>query len=195
RRLRSLLVVAEFALAVMLLSGAGLLIRSFLRLQRVNPGFNTGGILTALISLPEARYSAEASRATFFRGLLERAHNLPGVQAAAISMSLPPDLLAMTNPYTVEGRPLPPGSSPPAVAQLLIGGDYFRALGVPLLRGRPFNSTDVAGNPEVVIINQTMAATVFPGEDPIGRRMQLGDPTPQSPWVTIVGVVGDVKYT
>jgi len=195
RRLRSLLVVTEVALAVMLLCGAGLLIRSFLRLQQVSPGFNTGGILTASISLPEARYAAEASRAAFFRALLERASSLPGVQAAAISMSLPPDLLVMTNPYTVEGRPLPPGRQPPAVAQLLIGGEYFRALGVPLLRGRLFTAADVVGKPDVVIINQTMAATVFPGEDPIGRRIQLGDPDPRSPWTTIVGVAGDVKYT
>jgi putative ABC transport system permease protein len=81
------------------------------------------------------------------------------------------------------------------VAQLLIGGDYFHALGVPLLRGRAFTEADAAGALQVVIINQTMAATLFPGEDPIGRRMQLGDPNPNSPWITIVGVVGDVKYT
>jgi putative ABC transport system permease protein len=195
RRLRSLLVVTEFALAVMLLCGAGLLIRSFLRLQQVSPGFDAGGILTASVSLPQARYPGGAERSAFFRGLLERASSLPGVQAAAISMALPPDLLVMTNPYTIEGRPLPPGSQPPAVAQLLIGGDYFHALGVPLLRGRAFTEADVAGAPEVIIINQTMAKTLFPGEDPIGRRLQLGDPDPESPWVTIVGIAGDVKYT
>jgi len=195
RRLRSLLVVTEFALAVMLLCGAGLLIRSFLRLQQVSPGFDAGGILTASVSLPQARYPDEAARSAFFREVVERAGSLPGVQAAAISMALPPDLLVMTNPYTVEGRPLPPGRNPPAVAQLLIGGDYFRVLGVPLLRGRAFTDADTAAAPQVIIINQTMAATQFPGEDPIGRRIQLGDPDPQSPWVTIVGVVGDVKYT
>ena len=195
RRLRSLLVVTEFALAVMLLSGAGLLIRSFLRLQQVSPGFEVGGLLTASISLPQARYPDGPARSAFFRALVERAESLPGVQTAAISMSLPPDLLVMTNPYTIEGRPLPPGTNPPAVAQLLIGGDYFRALGVPLLRGRAFTEADVATAPEVIIINQAMARTMFPGEDPIGRRIQLGDPDPESPWVTIVGVAGDVKYT
>jgi putative ABC transport system permease protein len=188
-------VVTEFALAVMLLCGAGLLIRSFLRLQQVSPGFEAGGILTASISLPESRYPDEAARSVFFRALVERARTLPGVRAAAISMALPPHLLVMTNPYIVEGRPLPPGRSAPAVAQLLIGGDYFHALGVPLLRGRSFTEADRAGAPAVIIINQTMAATLFPGEDPIGRRMQLGDPNPNAPWLTIVGVVGDVKYT
>jgi putative ABC transport system permease protein len=195
RRPRGLLVVTEFALAVMLLCGAGLLIRSFLRLQQVSPGFDAGGILTASISLPQARYPDAAARSAFFREIVERAGNLPGVRAAAISMALPPDLLVMTNPYTVEGRPLPPGRNPPALAQLLIGGDYFHALGVPLLRGRAFTEADGAGAPEVMIINRTMAETLFPGEDPIGRRIQLGDPDPDSPWVTIVGVVGDVKYT
>jgi len=195
RRLRSLLVVSEFALAVMLLCGAGLLIRSFLHLQDVSPGFDAGGILTASISLPEGRYADGAARSTFFRQLVERAGILPGVQAAAISMALPPNLLVMTNPYTVEGRPLPPGRNPPAVAQLLIGGDYFDALGVTLLRGRDFSEADADGAPGVVIINETMAATLFPNEDPIGRRLQLGDPDPESPWVTIVGVAADVKYT
>jgi putative ABC transport system permease protein len=195
RRLRSLLVVSEFALAVMLLCGAGLLIRSFVRLQDVSPGFDAGGILTASISLPEARYSDGPARSAFFRELVERAGNLPGVRAAAISMALPPNLLVMTNPYTIEGRPLPPGRNPPAVAQLLIGGDYFHALGVPLLRGRDFTAADVAAAPQVIIISETMAATLFPGADPIGQRMQLGDPDPASPWVTIVGVAADVKYT
>jgi putative ABC transport system permease protein len=195
RRLGGLLVVTEIALAVTLLCGAGLLIRSFLRLQRVDPGIDAGGVLTASISLPDVRYPDETKRSVFFRELVERAGRIPGVRAAAISMSLPPHMLVMTNPCTVEGRPLPPGRNPPAVAQLLIGGDYFGALGVPLLRGRDFTPGDAAGAPEVAIVNRTMAVTLFAGEDPIGRRLKLGDPGPGSPWVTIVGVVGDVKYT
>jgi predicted permease len=195
RRLRSLLVVSEFTLAVMLLVGAGLLIRSFVRLQQVSPGVETEEILTASISLPEARYPDGPARSAFFRRLLERTGTLPGVQAAAISMALPPNLLVMTNPCTIEGRPLPPGRHAPALPQLLISPDYFRALGVPILRGRPFDESDTQTAPESVVINQTMVSTFFPGEDPIGRRLQLGEPDPRSPWVTIVGVVGDVKYT
>jgi putative ABC transport system permease protein len=195
RRLRSILVVSEFTLAVMLLVGAGLLIRSFLRLQQVNPGFEAGEILTASISLPEARYADEPARSAFFQKLLARTGSLPGVKAVALSMALPPNLLVMTNPYTIEGRPLPPGQHAPAIAQLLISPDYFRVLGVPVLRGRPFDATDTRTSPPVLVINQTMASTLFPGEDPIGRRLQLGDPDPKAPWVAIVGVVGDVKYT
>jgi putative ABC transport system permease protein len=101
----------------------------------------------------------------------------------------------MTNPYSVEGRPLPPGQHGPAVAQLLITPDYFRTLGVPVLRGRGFTEADTATTPPVIIINETMASSLFPGEDPVGRRLQLGDPDPDSPWLTIVGVVGNVKYT
>ena len=194
QRLRSLLVVSEFALAVMLLVGAGLLIRSFQRLQQVNPGFEPGNILTASVSLPQARYADEPARSAFFLGLLERIRNIPGVGAAAISMALPPNLLVMTNPYTVEGRPLAPGQRAPAVPHLLISPGFFRVLGVPVQRGRDFTGADAGTAPGVVLINQTMASTLFPGEDPIGRRLQLGDPAPSSPWVTIVGVVGDVKY-
>jgi len=195
RRLRSLLVVSEFALAIMLLVGAGLLIRSFLRLQQVNPGFESGEILTASVSLPQARYPDGPARSALFRRLIDQTATLPGVEAVAISMALPPNLLVMTNPYTIEGRPLAPGRHAPAIAQLLISPAYFRVLGVPLLRGRAFDAGDTPAAPDVVVINQTMASTLFPGEDPIGRRLQLGDPDPRSPWVTIVGVVGDVKYT
>ena len=194
RRLRSLLVVGELALSVTLLCGAGLLMRSFFRLQQVSPGFDAAGLLTASISLPEVRYPEGPVRARFFREILERAGSLPGVQTAAISMALPPNLLVMTNPCTVEGQVLPPGRNPPALAQLMVGGDYFHALGVPLIRGRDFTEADVDGAPQVVIINQTMAATLFPGEDPMGRRLRLGDPD-SSPWFTIIGIVGDVKYT
>lgn len=194
QRLRSLLVVSEFALAVMLLIGAGLLIRSFVHLQHVSPGFDTDDILTASVSLPQARYADEHARAAFFRELLQRARSLPGVRSAAISMALPPDLLVMTNPYTVEGRPLPPGQHAPAIAHLLISPGFFQVLGVSILRGRDFSEADTGTAPAILVINQTMARTLFPGEDPIGRRLQLGDPDPGAPWVTIVGIVGDVTY-
>jgi putative ABC transport system permease protein len=193
-RLRRILVAGEFALAVTLLGGAALLLHSFVRLQRVDPGFPTERLLTMRLSLPEARYANGAARATFFRDLVSRCAALPGVRAAAVSMALPPDLLQMTNPFTVEGRPIPPGQSAPAVAQLLISPDYFRTLGAPVLAGRPFTDTDREGAEPVMLINQTMARQTFPGEDPIGRRIATGGPTPNPTWVKIVGVVGDVHY-
>jgi len=194
-RLRRVLVAGEFALAVTLLGGAALLLHSFVRLQRVDPGFPTERLLTMHLSLPDARYGTGEARAAFFRDLVARSAALPGVRAAAVSMALPPDLLQMTNPFTVEGRPNPPGQSPPAVAQLMISPDYFRTLGAPVIAGRAFTDADREGAPRVMLINQTMARQVFPGADPIGRRLALGGPTDDPWWVTIVGVVGDVHYS
>ena len=193
-RLRRILVAGEFALAVTLLGGAALLLHSFVRLQRVDPGFPTERLLTMRLSLPEARYDSGGKRAAFFRDLVSRCAALPGVRAAAVSMALPPDLLQMTNPFTVEGRPVPPDQSAPAVAQLMISPDYFRALGAPVVAGRAFTDADREGAEPVMLINQTMARQTFPGEDPIGRRVALGGPTPNPTWVRIVGVVGDVHY-
>jgi putative ABC transport system permease protein len=194
-RLRRLLVLGEFSLAVMLLGGAALLIHSFLRLQSVNPGFDPGGLLTMRLTLPESRYGDDEARGRFFSEVLERAAGLPGVRETALTMALPPHLLVMTNPYTVEGRPIPPGQTPPAVPQVLISPGYFRALGVPLQRGRVFTDADIGGAPGVVIIDETMARRAFPGADPVGRRIRTGDPGPDAEWLTVVGVVGDVKYS
>jgi putative ABC transport system permease protein len=194
-RLRRVLVTGEFALAVMLLGGAALLLHSFVRLQRVDPGFDTGRLVTMRLSLPESRYGDGAKRAAFFRDLVDRVSALPGVRAAAVSMSLPPDLLMMTNPYTVEGRAIPPGTTPPLAAQLLVSPGYFATLGAPVVAGRVFGPDDREGTPRVVLINQAMARQTFPGEDPIGRRLALGDPSSDPQWITIVGVVGDVRYS
>jgi putative ABC transport system permease protein len=195
KRLRGLLVVAEVALTLVLLVGAGLLLKSFLRLQEVNPGFQADRLLTAQISLPSARYNDEQKIIAFHQELINRTKNLPGVQAVGMSMSLPPNLLQIRNPFGIEGRPLQPGEARPLAEEMTISPDYFTALGVPLLRGRFFTDADKAGSPQVLIINEAMARRFFPGEDPIGKRLQTGDPNPNSPWETIVGVVGNVKYT
>ena len=195
RRLRNLLVAGEFALAMTLLGGAGLLLESFARLVAVDPGVRTEGILTASLSLPQARYPDGPARGAFFDRALERIATLPGVEAAAISMAIPPDRLMMTNPYSVDGRLAPNGQAEKAVPHLLVSPDYFRALGVPLLSGRLFNAADAAGVPDVMVVNAVFARQVFPGEDPIGKRILLGDYDPESPRVTIVGVVADVKYS
>ncbi|HMZ18054.1 MAG TPA: ABC transporter permease, partial [Blastocatellia bacterium] len=192
RRVRGLLVVAEMALTLVLLVGAGLLLRSFLHLQEVNPGFNPKGLLTAQVSLPQARYGEEQKIIAFHRELMTRAKSLPGVQSVGISMSLPPNLLEISNPFAVEGRPPAPGQARPLAEEMTISPDYFTALGVPLLRGRFFNDAD---KENILIINEAMARRYFPNEDPVGKRLQTGDPSPNSPWETIVGVVGNVKYT
>jgi putative ABC transport system permease protein len=193
-RLRSLFIVSEFALALLLLVGAGLMIRSFLRLQRVDPGFAPDSVLTAMIVLPQSSYREAARVGAFQRQLLQRVQALPGVQAASVSMSLPPDLLMMRNPFAPEGQSPSPGQSLPLADQLLVSPDYFRTLGIQQLTGRAFTDADDASAPQVVIINETLARQYFPNQDPVGKRLQTGDYSPKGPWLTIVGVVADVKY-
>ncbi len=195
KRLRGLLVVAEVALTLALLVGAGLLLKSFLRLQEVNPGFQPDHLLTAQISLPPARYAEDQKIIAFHQELINRLKSLPGVKAVGISMSLPPNQLQIRNPFGIEGRPLATGQTRPLAEEMTISPDYFTALGVPLLRGRFFTDADKAGAPPVLIINEAMARRFFPNEDPVGKRLQTGDPYPNAPWETIVGVVGNVKYT
>jgi putative ABC transport system permease protein len=195
RRLRNLLVISEFALALTLLVGAGLMIRSFLTIQKVNPGFNASNVLTMQVNLPQAKYREPAKNAAFQQQLLQRLESLPGIEAAAVSMALPPNLLIMHNPFTVEGQPPAPGEAPNLAAQLLISPDYFRTLGIRLQAGRNFSDTDNQDAPSVVIINHTMARRYFPDQDPINKRLQTGDYDPQNPYATVVGVVDDVKYS
>jgi putative ABC transport system permease protein len=194
-RLRRLFIVSEFALALLLLVGAGLMIRSFLRLQRVNPGFTPDRVLTAQIVLPQSSYREAARVGAFQRQLLQRVQALPGVQAASVSMSLPPNLLMMRNPFAVEGQPPSPGQSQPTAEHLLVSPDYFRALGIQQLAGRAFTDADDANAPQVIIINEALARQYFPNQDPVGRRLQFGDYNPAGQWAPIVGVVADVKYS
>jgi putative ABC transport system permease protein len=195
RRTRSLLVIGETALSVMLLVGAVLMITSFLRLQRVSPGFSPENILTLSIDLPGARYD-DAKINPFYTRLLEKVNALPGVQAAGIGISLPPASLSITDNFSIEGIPVAPGSSAPLAAVLFVSPDYFRALGVSTLRGRNFDASDSEKAPKVVMINETLAKRFFPGQDPIGKRMKVGGPErPTAPWMEIVGVVGDVRFS
>ena len=185
------LVVCETALALMLLIGAGLLIRSFARLQVVRPGFDSRGVLTAQIDLPEARYSGGARQSAFWRDALERVAALPGVRAAGIVSGLP-----LTGPHnsmviTIEGRPPLEPSQMPFAFYKVASPDYFRALGVPLVRGRLFTERDVPGAPRVMLINDTMARRYWPGEDPVGKRLKLDNGEPE--WVEVVGILGDVR--
>ncbi|HVG21515.1 MAG TPA: ABC transporter permease [Blastocatellia bacterium] len=196
RRLRSALVVAEIALSLMLLIGAGLMIKSFVRLQGVNPGFNPENILTMQISLPGAKYSETSKTSTFYQQLLTRVESLPGVQSAGLAFSLPPDLLEVSDNYAVEEHPTPPGESDPIAPVNFVSTTFFKTLGIPLVSGRFFTDDDNPNSPDVVIISEAMAKRYFGSESPLGKRFKQGglDRT-ANPWMEIVGVVGDVKYS
>ena len=190
RRARGLLVVAEVALALVLLTGAGLLVRSLWLLNRVDPGFDPRGVVRVAVMLPEARYGDGGKRTAFFHALLERTRALPGVEAVGATTSLP--LNGASNwPVALEGRPAPPVSQQPNVMAQVVAGDYFRALRVPLKRGRLFDAHDDADAPGVVIVSEAMARRFWPGEDAIGKRLT----TAFFPEKTreVVGIVGNVK--
>jgi len=193
-RLLGILVVAEFSLAVILLTGAGLLARSFDRLLSATPGFSPQHLITMQLALPDARYPQESQVADFYRQLLERLEALPGVQSAGVSMSLPPNLLALQNPFRTPAERIVPGKELHAAEEMTVSPGYFRTLGVPLIAGRFFVDADRARSDQILIINKTLARQYFPNQDPVGQRLQTGDADERSPWETIVGVVGDVKY-
>ena len=187
RRTRKLLVIAEVAMSIVLLAGAGLMLNSFLRLKRVSPGFAPEKILTIQISLPSARYKDPAQINTFYEQLIDRVRNVPGVEAAGIGMSVPPNLLAISDTFTIEGAPA--GKSEPTSPVVIVSSGYFEALGIPILAGRNFTETDRADKPDVVIINESFARRYFPHGSPVGKRMKTGGPErPNNPWMEIVGV-------
>jgi len=193
RRWRDLLVVSELALAVMLLIGAGLLVKSFWRLQRVDSGVDTERILTMQLALRGQQYAEPRQVGAFYSRLIERIQALPGAQAATVSNSLPPDTPEFSDDFTIEGRPAAPDQPPPIAYIIRVSPDYFRVLNISLHRGRYFSAADSDTAQPVAIINKTMARQFFPNEDPIGRRINTGNER-QPSWWQIVGVVGDVKY-
>jgi putative ABC transport system permease protein len=199
RRMQQTLAVAEIALALILSAGAGLMVRSLAELQRVSPGFNPDRLLTFNLTLPRMRYPETAKVQQFFDDLIARVDALPGVRSTGLAISLPPNLLQVTDNFMVEGQVLPPNQGAPVGPVVMISDAFFRTLGVPILSGRAFDERDKDGAPEVVIINDTLAKKYFAGVDPIGRRFKVGGPerpiAPNNPWMTVVGVVGDVKYS
>ncbi|HXI90251.1 MAG TPA: ABC transporter permease, partial [Blastocatellia bacterium] len=189
-RLRSLLVVAEIALSLVLLVGAGLMMRSFISLQNVNAGINPEGVLTTYIALPGAKYRAPEKRIEFFSQLLERVGAITGVQSAGTNTGLP---LAGNNwgrSLTVEGFPVLPVGEAPAINHCVISPNYFSAMGITILKGRDFDERDSRDAPKVTIIDERLAREYWPDEDPIGKRIRFGPPEDNEPWHTIVGVVG-----
>jgi len=189
RRMRGLLVVSEIALAVILLIGSGLMLKSFQRLTDVTPGFNPDHLLTMAVGLQFIHYQDPAKQVAFFDQALQRIRSLPGVVAAGACTSLPPTYIQQGAGFTIEGRPAEPGTQPPSAIYMPATPGYLEALGVPLVRGRTIADADTAQAPGVAVINQTLANRFFPLEDPLGRRV-----TVSGVLRTVVGIVGDAKY-
>jgi predicted permease len=197
-RLRSALVVGEVALSLVLLVAAGLLVRTLWRLQHVNPGFESHGLATASVWLPQpnlietGRYFEHESRVALFRRILTRAQEVPGVEAAVAATRVPFGGARSTASFRIEGRDAEHGGI--ASADLVsVSPGYFSAMKVPLLRGRLFTDQDDERSRPVAIVSESLVRSAFPGEDPLGRRVQLPGRNGPGPWVSIVGVVRDVK--
>ncbi|HTG34067.1 MAG TPA: ABC transporter permease [Thermoanaerobaculia bacterium] len=194
RRMRGALVIAEVALALVLLVGAGLLVKSFVRLRTIDTGFETENVLTMVARLSGKKYKTDQQVIDFFREATERVRALPGVRAAGVVNYLPLyGGLGTTTGFTVEGRPTPPPGEEPSVNVRVSDAAYFSAMGIPLLRGRNF--TDIEGREarHVVLISESMARRDFPGENPLGKRVSVA--MFEKPVLTeIVGIVGDVRY-
>jgi putative ABC transport system permease protein len=194
RRLRSALVVSEIALAVVLLASAGLLIKSFVRLQQVDRGFDTENILTMVVRLPAARYPEDPQVVTFFNQTLERVRALPGVRGAGMVNFLPLyGGLGSSTGFKIEGRPEPPPGQGPSTDVRVADAGYFPTMGIPLLRGRNFSDMELREARQVILINEALARLHFPNEDPIGKRLDVAmfeKPTPAE----VIGIVGNVRY-
>ena len=196
QKTRRLLVVAELALSVMLLVGAGLLIRSFARLLDVPPGFNPARTLTLELSMIGRRYTDAEVVIQTYRQIRDRMRAVPGVTSSGAVSALPLSQMFAWGPITIEGRAPQPGEAFVNVDQRFVGGDYFQTMEIPLVRGRLFDEQDTRANPRVTIVDQRMADQLWPGQDPLGRRIKTGGADSKTPWITVVGVVGNVKqYT
>ncbi|MFY9572995.1 MAG: ABC transporter permease, partial [Blastocatellia bacterium] len=192
QRVRSVLVVTEIALALVLLIGAGLLIKSLWRLSTIDPGFNPNNLLTMRVELPESRYKEIPKQTQFRERVLESINSLPGVQAAMVS-ELPMSGDRLNHNFIIDGRPPIMLGEEPDLETRTIAGDYFRTMGIPLLQGRDFGPQDRADTPMVGLVNESFVREFFPNESPIGARIAWARANPRK-WMTIIGVVGDVKH-
>jgi len=191
--MRSFLVIGEIAVSLMLLIGAGLLIRSFARLQRVNPGFTAENLISFRLSLPEGKYPNPQTALAFYQQLGERIEHLPGVRAQGVTSTLPLTAAVGWGDMTVEGY-IPPKNQPELqVDQRVASGSYFRAMQIPLRAGRLFSEHDTREAPRVVIVDEKLAQRFWPKQDAIGKRIHPGGPRPEAKWLTVVGVVANVK--
>jgi len=189
--MRAFLVVAETMLAVMLLIGAGLLLKSFAKLQNVDPGFSAENVLTAQIALPAARYPDAPAYRAFWARLLEQTRTIPGVTAAAATTNVPFNGNVSSGSYSIVGRAQGPGEAAPHGRQEVVGGEYFKAMHIPLLQGRAFNESDTPDAALVCIVDEYLAKKYFPTGNTVGQQIQRGGPA--APKYTIVGVVGTIN--
>jgi len=190
-RTRSALVIVEVALSLVLLVAAGLLLRSFASLAKVDPGFRAQNVLTFGVSLPPAHYDTQARTSGFFRALLERVATLPGVTAAGAVSPLPFGGNNWSGGFNIEGRTVPDGGIAPHADQRVVSSGYFKAIGIPLRRGRVVADSDREGAPLAVVIDDALAQEYFKNQDPIGRHLRGGD---GGGWATVVGIVGHVQH-
>jgi putative ABC transport system permease protein len=193
-RARSLLVVSEIAMSLVLLVGAGLMVQSFLRLRRVNIGLDPKNVLTATLVLPRAKYTQEEQRSAFFKQLVERVRTLPGVEAASATGTLPLGGNNWGRSLTVEGYPVLSVGQAPSVQHTVVTPGYFRTMGITLLAGRDFNDADNKDSQNVTIIDERLARQYWPNQSPLGKRVRFGPPEDNEPWHTIVGVVSAVRH-
>ena len=192
RKLRHAFVIAEIALAVVLLVGAGLMLRSFASMRQVDPGFDSTNVLTMRMQLPRAKYPDDAARIRFFREVTDRVATLPGVQAAGTVSYLPMAGLGAATSFSIEGQPPAAPGQENSTAVTVCQNGFFQALKIPLLRGRLFTEQEMQQKRDVVIINEALARQYFPNEDPIGKRVTISMNDPDVP-TEIIGIVGDTR--
>jgi predicted permease len=191
--LRNVLIVAEVALSLALLATAGLMMKSFVRLERVSPGFNPDRVLTMFVALPDAKYTSDQQAANFYEQLLERVQSLPGVESTAAVNMIPLGKRNTTSSIRIDGRPDPKPGEEPGANFRCVSNSYFRTMQIPILRGREFTSQDSANGQPVVAVNEAFAERFWPGEDLIGKRMRFSGPLDSQPWRTVVAVVGNIR--
>ncbi|HKW35367.1 MAG TPA: ABC transporter permease [Candidatus Acidoferrum sp.] len=194
RVLRQLLVTAEFALALILLVGAGLLIKGFSRLRSVNPGFNPTNVITMHLQLPDTRYAKIPRQTEFRRQVLARLNSLPGVDAAMVT-DIPLSGNYVGHSFVIDGRPPVPVGAEPETQTLSVMGDYFRVMQIPIRAGRGFTAMDREGQPLVAVVNEEMVREFFPHENPLGERIDWSRREGPHQWMTIIGVAQDVKHS
>jgi putative ABC transport system permease protein len=193
-RLRSSFVVAEIALSLILLIGAGLLVRSFMSLLKINPGFNPENVMTMMLVLPGAKYREDPQRAAFFKELVQKAQTVPGVQSAAVVNYIPLGGANSSDSYLVEGQPEPQPGQENIGRYRVCSPEYFKTMGISVLKGRGFTSDDKPGATPVVIINEALAKAHWPNGDAVGKRIRLYGPIESAPWMQVVGIAQDVKF-
>jgi putative ABC transport system permease protein len=181
------------ALSLALLIGAGLLIRSFVRLQNVDLGFNPERLLTLRVEMSESKAVDLTRVSSFYQQVIDRAQALPGVEAAGVANAAPIVTPGIRSAFVIEGKPDPPVGQTQLANSRVVSPDYFRTLGVPLLNGRLLSAQDNAQAPLVAVINQAMARRYWGEEDPVGKRFKLSSRAPNTSWLTVVGVVGSVR--